>query len=177
MSDLLDALPDVPTTTPDGQRPAPRIAGVQLREARTQIDERGELIELYDARWGLDQESHDFVYATMVRPNCVKGWVVHEHQDDRVGMLLGTFHWVLYDARIGSPTHGQIDEIYLGERRRGTMIIPRGVFHAVRNVGRTDAWFVNVPTAPYRHDRPDKRRLPLSTDQIPYRFPPGTFGW
>ena len=50
------------------------------------------------------------------------------------------------------------------------MVIPPGVFHALLNVGEIDALFVNLPTRPYRHDAPDKFRLPLDTDQIPYRL-------
>ena len=78
---------------------------------------------------------------------------------------------MLYDARPESPTHGRVQEIYLSERNRALMVIPRGVFHAVQNVGTFDAAFVNLPTRPYSHADPDKFRLPHDTDQIPYRFP------
>jgi dTDP-4-dehydrorhamnose 3,5-epimerase len=37
-------------------------------------------------------------------------------------------------------------------------------------VGETDAYFVNLPTRAYDHANPDKFRLPLDTDLIPYRF-------
>ena len=30
--------------------------------------------------------------------------------------------------------------------------------------------FVNLPSQPYRHDDPDKYRLPLENDVIPYRL-------
>jgi hypothetical protein len=42
------------------------------------------------------------------------------------------------------------------------------VFHAVKNVGESEMRFVNLPTRPYRHERPDKARLPADTDAIPY---------
>ena len=29
---------------------------------------------------------------------------------------------------------------------------------------------VNFPTMPYDHSSPDKYRLPLNTDKIPYKF-------
>ena len=50
------------------------------------------------------------------------------------------------------------------------MVIPRGVFHAHVNVGRTDALLVSMPTRAYDHTDPDVYRLPLDTDLIPYRF-------
>jgi dTDP-4-dehydrorhamnose 3,5-epimerase len=36
---------------------------------------------------------------------------------------------------------------------------------------------VNLPTTEYDYAAPDKLRLPLDTDLIPHRFPPGTRGW
>jgi len=106
----------------------------------------------------------------------VKGWVVHHEQDDRLFISLGVLKIVLFDGREDSPTYRQIDELILGERNRGLVIIPQGVFHAIQNVGHTDALFFNLPTKPYNHAAPDKYRLPLDTDQIPYRFE-ARLGW
>jgi dTDP-4-dehydrorhamnose 3,5-epimerase len=50
------------------------------------------------------------------------------------------------------------------------MLIPPGVYHAVQNVGEHDAIFVNMPSAPYNHADPDKYRLPIGNDYIPYQF-------
>ncbi|MEA2349698.1 MAG: hypothetical protein QOG86_639, partial [Thermoleophilaceae bacterium] len=36
------------------------------------------------------------------------------------------------------------------------------------NVGPTELRYVNMPTQPYRHERPDKQRLPADTSAIPY---------
>ena len=47
---------------------------------------------------------------------------------------------------------------------------------AVKNIGNTDAYFVNMPTRPYSHEDPDKYRLPLRNDRIPYAFDDGQ-GW
>lgn len=49
-------------------------------------------------------------------------------------------------------------------------VFPPGVYHGVRNVGKDDAWFVNMPSTPYRHEDPDKYRLPLDSPDIPFRF-------
>jgi dTDP-4-dehydrorhamnose 3,5-epimerase len=161
---------DRQTVTPEGARTAPRIAGVVVRPAVTHLDERGELCEIYNPAWGVHSEPLVDVYQTMVRPHKVKGWVLHYLQDDRIFVSLGTLRWVLYDARDGSPTRGTIEEIFLSERSRALLVIPRGVYHAVQNVGDHDAYFVNLPTRPYDHASPDKYRLPLDTDLIPFRF-------
>jgi dTDP-4-dehydrorhamnose 3,5-epimerase len=44
------------------------------------------------------------------------------------------------------------------------------VWHADHNIGTTDVIVVNFPTKPYEHANPDKYRLPLNTDLIPYSF-------
>jgi dTDP-4-dehydrorhamnose 3,5-epimerase len=161
---------DVQTVTPDGRPVGGFIDGVVVRMATTLPDERGEVCEIYSPAWEVSDAPLVYIYQVVIRPRRVKGWVVHYEQDDRLFISLGVVKVVLYDARPGSPTHGQIDEIVLGERNRGLVVIPRGVFHAVQNVGDVDALFINAPTRPYNHAAPDKHRLPLDTDQIPYRF-------
>lgn len=161
---------DRQTVTPKGERIEPRIAGVVIRPAVTHVDDRGELCEIYNPAWEIHPEPMVYAYQSMVRPGKVKGWIVHHLQDDRLFVSLGTLRIVLYDARDGSPTQGKINEIFLGERNRAMIIIPRGVYHAVQNVSSADAWFINLPTRAYDHANPDKYRLPLDTDLIPYRF-------
>jgi dTDP-4-dehydrorhamnose 3,5-epimerase len=170
--DDLGAVSDRSTVSPTGDRVRELIEGVQLRPAVTQVDDRGELCEIFDPRWGLGAAAMVYAYQAMVRPGKTKGWTVHQLQDDRLFVSLGCLRIVLYDARPTSPTHGRVDEIFLSERNRGLLIIPRGVFHAVQNVGQVDAYFINLPTRPYDHSNPDKLRLPLDTDRIPFSLAP-----
>ena len=102
----------------------------------------------------------------------MKGWVVHYEQDDRLFFSFGTAKVVLYDAREDSPTHQRINELHFGDNNRALLRIPSGVFHAIQNVGDGEVVFVNMPTRPYRHEDPDKYRLPLDNDTIPYKFGP-----
>jgi dTDP-4-dehydrorhamnose 3,5-epimerase len=173
---MLQPSPDRQTVTPDGEPMADRIAGVKVRAAITHPDERGEVCEIYNPAWGFHEAPLVYVYQVCIRPRRVKGWVVHREQDDRLFVSLGVVKIVLYDDRPGSPTHGRVNEIYLGERNRGLITIPSGVYHAIQNVGETDAILINLPTRPFNHARPDKFRLPLDTDQIPYRFA-DRLGW
>ena len=50
------------------------------------------------------------------------------------------------------------------------------MWHAVQNVGQVDAYFVNTPTRPYDHAHPDKRRLPVDSDEIPFSLTPRSGG-
>jgi dTDP-4-dehydrorhamnose 3,5-epimerase len=90
--------------------------------------------------------------------------------DDRYCLLSGELFLVLFDDRVGSVTRGLVAKIFLSEYRRQLINIPSGVWHANQNIGMKDVVVVNFPTAPYNHAQPDKYRLPLDTDKIPYRF-------
>ena len=112
------------------------------------------------------------VYAdeVTVRPGAIKGWIRHETYDDRLFMSAGSIRWVLYDDRPDSPTQGRLSELFFDEHHRSLLLIPRGVWHAIENVGGDDVRMINFPTAQYQYESPDKTRLPLDTDAIPYSF-------
>ena len=161
---------DVQTVSVDGEPVGKLIDGVLLRYQVTQVDERGTLCEILDPRWGVTDAEIVYVYQFTIRPGKIKGWHVHRLHDDRIFISRGELKVVLYDAREGSPTHGMINEVYRSELRRSLMVIPRGVFHAHVNIGSNDAMLVSMPTRGYEHADPDVFRLPLDTDEIPYRF-------
>jgi hypothetical protein len=77
--------------------------------------------------------------------------LVHYQQDDRVFVSQGTLKIVLYDPRETSPTYGMLSELCVSEHNRGLLLIPRGVYHALQNVGTTDVMFINMPTRAYNH--------------------------
>jgi dTDP-4-dehydrorhamnose 3,5-epimerase len=169
IEEALQPLPDEQTVTPEGERLSGFIDGVRLRSAATQSDERGTLTEeIYNPAWAFTSEPLVYVYQTTIYPGQKKGWVVHFEQDDRLFFSTGAAKIVLYDARPSSPTHRLVQEVFLGEVARGLIRIPAGVFHAVVNVGPNEVRFINMPTRAYRHERPDKSRLPADTSAIPY---------
>lgn len=161
---------DLQTVTPDGERTGATIDGLLVRELCTLPDERGELCELYRTAWGLHAATVEHAYLSTVRPGVVKGWVMHRSQDDRIAVLFGALRWVWYDARPESPTSGSVIELTITERNRALVVTPANVWHAVENVGESDAAFVNFPSVPYNHADPDKYRLPLENDRIPFSF-------
>ena len=146
------------------------IEGVLIRPAITHPDERGTLTEIFDPRWGFDDEPLVFVYQVTIRPGASKGWVMHKRHSDRSFFSLGAIKVVLYDDREDSPTRGRLNEFVFGSERRALVRIPPGVWHALTNVGRDDALFVNCPTEAYRPDDTDKWLLPRDNDLIPYQL-------
>jgi len=167
---------DPATITPDGKLLKPMIDGVVVRYQQPVEDRRGEVLEVYRPSWGVHEDPLVYVYQIRLRPGAIKGWVIHEHQDDRLFFVTGVLRWGLYDDRPGSPTRGLVNDLVFSERAAALLVIPRGVYHAVRNIGTTDAIFINMPTRAYEHGTPDKLRLPLKTPLIPFDFDDGP-GW
>jgi dTDP-4-dehydrorhamnose 3,5-epimerase len=161
---------DVPSVNASGE-PLSRLPdGVTFRPAPTQVDERGSVCELYDLRWLWHPDPLVFVYMFTLRPGMIKGWGLHKLHEDRYFVIEGEMQIVMYDVRPGSSTQNTISQIVLSQHNRGLLNIPAGIWHANRNLGNKDAIVINFPTRPYQHDDPDKYRLPLDTDQIPYKF-------
>lgn len=146
------------------------IDGVRIRPARTIPDHRGSVCVMFDPRWEFDEKPMVYSYWVTIRPGAIKGWILHETYEDRLFLASGAVRWVLYDDREGSATRGRLNELFFDEHNRSLLRIPRGVWHAVQNVGGTDSVMVNHPTEPYDYENPDKTRLPIDTDRIPFRF-------
>lgn len=161
---------DQQTVTPTGESVRKQIEGVILNRRPLHEDERGELVEVYNPAWGIHPDPLAYVYMATVRPGAVKGWVMHAKQDDRVFVIKGTLRWVLFDNREASPTFKMVNAFTVSERNRGLLTIPKGVYHAAENIGQEDAYFINLPTRAYDHADPDKFRLPVKNDLIPFDF-------
>lgn len=167
---------DAQSVTPTGKRIRQLIHGVEVREAITITDERGEVCEIFNPAWGVCPDPLVYAYMTTVQPGRIKGWVYHRCQHDRLFVATGRLKLVLHDLRDDSPTRGMTDELCLTDRNRGLVVIPAMVAHAVQNVGDDEALFVNLPTRPYDHANPDKYRIALDSGVIPYDFSPRA-GW
>ncbi|MGH2617691.1 MAG: dTDP-4-dehydrorhamnose 3,5-epimerase family protein, partial [Thermomicrobiales bacterium] len=82
----------------------------------------------------------------------------------------GRLRFGFYDDREGSPTRGLLTVFTLSDHQRAMVRIPHGVWHGVQNVGESEAEFINFPTRRYIYEDPDKYRLPLKNDLIPFDF-------
>lgn len=143
------------------------IDDVKVRRLSFIPDERGYLLEILRSDWE-EFEKFGQVYVTAAYPGVVKGWHYHKIQTDHFVCIHGTAKVVLYDRRADSPTHGEVNEFFIGERNPSLIKIPSGVVHGFKGVGQDVALIVNVPTELYNRDEPDEYRLPYDTDEIPY---------
>ena len=175
----MNVIQDPATVSASGEPLIKLPHGVTFRNAVTHFDDRGSVCELMDERWDWLPEPMPMVFSYMftLRPNKIKGWGMHMKHVDRYFVLIGEMEVVMYDTREDSPTKGLLARVHLSEWNRRLMSIPIGIWHANYNPGTKDAVIINHPSQPYDHDNPDKYRLPIGTDQIPFQFPPGANGW
>ena len=166
----MDPIRDKQIVTPTGKLVYRPIEGVKVREMHTLMDYRGELTEIWNPDWDFHGGGVPFVYHVECAPGSIRAWVVHQKQSDRLYFSSGRMQIVLFDDRKDSSTKGVVNELYFGTSRKALLLIPPGVFHGVRNVGIDSAWFINMPDRPYNHENPDKLRLPLENDLIPFKF-------
>jgi len=168
---------DVQTVTPDGRRLQTLPDGMVVRDLVTHTDDRGTVCELFDPRWGVSPDDLVYAYMFTIRPGQAKGWGVHREHEDRYAFLDGELELVFFDGRADSATAGQEARLVLSSLHRKLVTIPRGVWHAERNIGERDVRVVNFPTIMYDHANPDKYRLPLDTEELPVRLGPEWRGW
>ncbi len=165
-----DPKKDKQSVDADWQSVKPQIHGVNIKLLPTIPDDRGTLCEMYRPAWGVHPDPLVYVYQVTIRPGQIKGWVKHANQDDRIFVSMGTAQVVLYDDRPDSPTKGMLNEFFFSNLNRGLFTIPAGVWHALRAVGTEDVLFINMPNRAYEYADPDKYRLPLNNDVIPFKF-------
>lgn len=143
------------------------IEGVKIKELKIIPDERGWLMEIL--RCDEDHfEKFGQVYVTTAYPGVVKAWHLHKIQTDNFTCIHGMMKVALYDSREDSPTHGEINEFFVGKKNPLLITVPPFVYHGFKAIGTETAYFLSVPTEPYNYKEPDEYRLPPDTNEIPY---------
>lgn len=127
-----------------------KIHDVLIRDLTKFIDDRGWLTELYRTDEVPGPHNPVMGYISITFPGVARG--PHEHRDQAdFFAFLGpsNFKVYLWDSRKGSPSYGTRQIVYAGEDAPKTVIIPAGVVHAYRNIGRRDGMVVNLPNRLY----------------------------
>jgi dTDP-4-dehydrorhamnose 3,5-epimerase len=143
------------------------IDGVRVKKLKVIPDERGRLMEILRN----DDEMFDAfgqVYMTTAYPGVVKGWHYHKKQYDNMAVVKGMMKIVLYDARDGSKTRGEVNEFFAGEHNPVLIHIPPFVYHGFKCISEEEAIVVNTTTEVYRYDEPDEFRVDPHANDIPY---------
>lgn len=144
------------------------IEGVKVKTLKVIPDERGRLMELLRSD---DQEffiQFGQVYMTTAYPGVVKAWHYHKRQTDNFAVVHGMMKVVLYDNRPDSPTHGEVNEFFMGIHNPVLVQIPPLVLHGFKCIGETEGIVVNIPTTLYNYKAPDEHRIDPHSKEIPY---------
>jgi dTDP-4-dehydrorhamnose 3,5-epimerase len=131
------------------------FAGVLVTPLTFASDSRGWLAELFRSdeleAAGMREAQPVMGYVSMTRPGVVRGPHEHREQTDIFAFVgPSEFEVMLWDNRAGSPTHGRSECLTLGASRPAVLIIPPGVVHAYRNVGKDEGWVLNFANRLYK---------------------------
>ena len=147
------------------------IDGVRIAPYALWPDDRGYFLEVQRIGKGLaagfPPESTQ-VSAALNYPGTIKAFHYHLHQTDCWTPAQGMFQVALSDLREGSPTFGKRNTIYTGALRTWQILIPPGVAHGYKVIGRDPAMLIYAT---------DRFYNPADEGRIPYNDPGIHYDW
>ncbi|MDO8506987.1 MAG: dTDP-4-dehydrorhamnose 3,5-epimerase family protein [bacterium] len=127
------------------------IDGVIVKELKSIIDGRGDVIELWSLPWveneNLMVPKHCYQSATDY--GVTKCWHLHEIHIDQFTVTRGKLQVVMVDTRKDSPTFGKVNSIILGTGQPRLIKIPNGIMHGWKALSRPEVIVVNFQTEVY----------------------------
>lgn len=145
------------------------IDGVKIAAYAQWPDDRGYFLEVLRMGQGLAvQYSPETtqVSAALSYPGTIKAFHYHQYQTDFWVPAMGMFQVALVDLRTDSPTFGRKNTLYVGSLRPWHILIPPGVGHGYKVIGRDPAMLVYVTDQFY--NPADEGRIAYDDPQIQY---------
>ena len=141
------------------------IDGVILTPLRQIFDERGKVMHM------LRNDSPVFskfgeIYFSCTHSGVVKAWHLHKEMTLNYAVIHGEIKFVLFDDRVGSPTRGEIQELFISPENYMLVTVPPQIWNGFKCVGSIAAIVANCATMPHRSDEIERR--PASDASIPY---------
>lgn len=142
------------------------IHGVVIHPLRQILDERGKIMHMLRAS---DPHFAGFgeIYFSVVYPGAIKGWHLHKEMVLNYAVPVGRIKMVLFDPREGSPTRGELHEIFLGPDQYQLVQVPPGVWNGFKGIGTEPAMVANCSSIEHHPDE-IVRMDPLHNDVIAY---------
>lgn len=141
------------------------VDGVRIKQLKIFPDDRGFFAEVLkfgeDTFIEVKQTSYTETY-----PGVIKAFHWHKKQTDVWFVSSGMVRVVLYDLRENSPTKGQTDVFYIGQRNPLLILIPPGVAHGYQVLGRESAKVFYHTDQVYNPDNPDEERINFDDSRI-----------
>lgn len=145
------------------------IAGVRIEPLTLHPDDRGYFLEVQRLGHGLAADfpaATSQVSAALSYAGTVKAFHYHLHQTDCWTPVKGMFQVALVDLRMGSPTFGRRNTMYVGALRPWQVLIPPGVGHGYKVIGGEDGLLVYMTDRFYNPQ--DEGRIPYNDPSIHY---------
>ena len=145
------------------------IDGVRLQALAVWPDDRGYFLEIQRIGRGLAAHfppATSQISAALNYPGIIKAFHYHLHQTDCWTPAMGLFQVALADLREGSPTYGERNTIYAGALRLWQVLIPPGVAHGYKVIGKDPAMLIYMTDRFY--DPSDEGRTPYNQPGINY---------
>ena len=108
------------------------------------------------------------IYFSTVYPQAIKGWHRHRVMTLNYCVISGAIKLALYDDRDGSPTRGELLELFLSEAEHRLVTVPPMVWNGFKGIGVTPATVANCATDPHHPD--EIERLNPFSGMIPYNW-------
>jgi dTDP-4-dehydrorhamnose 3,5-epimerase len=141
------------------------IEGVRVTPLRQIHDERGKIMKMMTS--GDDVFSRfGEVYFSAVNPGAVKGWHRHREMTLNYAVVVGMIKFVLIDDRPGSPTEGEVQELFIGPENYVLVTVPPMVWNGFKGVSVVPAIVANCTDIPHRPD--EIERLDPHGGVLPY---------
>lgn len=141
------------------------IEGVVITPLRQILDERGKVMHMLRSDSPVFK-SFGEIYFSCVHPGAVKAWHIHKKMTLNYAVPYGAIKLALYDSRDGSPTKGELQELFLGPDNYHVVTIPPLVWNGFKGLGNSLSIVANCSTIP--HDPAEIERLDPEDPSIPY---------
>ncbi|HEX3031252.1 MAG TPA: dTDP-4-dehydrorhamnose 3,5-epimerase family protein [Bacillota bacterium] len=141
------------------------IEGVKITPLKQILDERGKVMHMLRCD---DEHFESFgeIYFSCVYPGAIKGWHIHKLMTLNYAVPHGNIKFVLYDDREGSPTRGEVQEIFMGPDNYCLVTVPPFVWNGFKGIGNEMAIVANCSSISHRPD--EIERMDPFDPSIPY---------
>ena len=143
------------------------IDGVVVKPLRRIPDERGFIMHMLRSD-DPDFEKFGEIYFSTIFPGVVKAWHLHKEMVLNYSVIAGMVKLVLYDDRDGSPTKGELQELFIGRENYQLVKIPPYVWNGFKGIGTEMAILANC--ASLAHDPNEIVRMAPDDPQFPYHW-------
>jgi dTDP-4-dehydrorhamnose 3,5-epimerase len=141
------------------------IHGVKIIPLRQIVDERGKIMHMMKAT---DPHFLGFgeIYFSCAWPGTIKAWHIHQSMTINNAVISGRAKLVLYDCRDGSPTKGELQEVFFGDDNYCLVQVPPGIANGYKAYGDKMVVLANCATEP--HVSTEMLRIDPFSESIPY---------